>query len=159
MAGTCVQKTTSSTRDSSKVDKLCLQLNCSSDCVHVLRSIVAVMTARAGMDQLHSNRVAIAVDEVYANIAAHAYKGSPGRVEVETFIIDKPDRSQELIFDFRDYAPICWKGSFDGLDDWMPDAKTLCPGGIGLHLIHSIADYCDHEMLDDGNHWRLGFAI
>ena len=159
MAGTCVQKMTQTDCDSSQPEKLCLQLNCSSDCVHVLRSIVAVMTARAGLDELHSNRVAIAVDEVYANIAAHAYKGEPGRVELETYIISRPDRSEELIFDFRDYASICWKGSFEGMDDWVPDAKTLCPGGLGLRLIHSIADYCDHEPLADGNRWRLGFTI
>jgi len=159
MAGTSLQDVSLPECESSQLGKLCLQLNCCSDCVHVLRAIVAVMSARAGMNELQNNRVAIAVDEVFANIAAHAYAGEPGRVELEAYIAERDDHTRELVFDFRDYASNCWSGSFDGLDDWMPDAKTLCPGGLGLKLIHSAADYCQHDILDNGNRWRLGFVI
>ena len=103
MASPHVQDVTFSECESDHVGKLCLQLNCNSDCVHILRSIVAVMTVRAGMDELQSNRVAIAVDELFANIAAHAYGGKPGRVEFETQIIRRDDKTRELVFDFRDY--------------------------------------------------------
>ena len=159
MAGTRLKPVSLHGCESSHLGKLCLQLNCSSDCVHVLRSIVAVMSARAEMNELQSNRVAIAVDEVFANIAAHAYAGAPGRVEMEAYISENDDHSQELVFDFRDYATTHWTGSFNGMEEWVPDARTLCPGGLGLKLIHSAADYCQHETLDDGNHWRLGFKV
>lgn len=159
MAGTSLQKVSLPGCGSSHAGKLCLQLDCSSDCLYVLRSIVDVMSARAGMNELQSNRVAIAVDEVFANIAVHAYAGAAGRVELETYFIDNEDHTRELVFDFRDYAATRWDGSFEDLDDWAPDAKTLCSGGLGLKLIHSAADYCQHNVLADGNHWRLGFVL
>ena len=153
------QDVTFSESENSHVDKLCLQLNCNSDCVHVLRSMVAVMTVRAGLDELQSNRVAIAVDEVFANIAAHAYGGKPGRVEFEAQIVRRGDKSRELVFSFRDYASVCWAGSLEGIAAEQPDAESLCSGGLGLKLICSVADYCEHETLEDGNRWQLGFVI
>jgi anti-sigma regulatory factor (Ser/Thr protein kinase) len=159
MASPCVQDVTFPECESSHVGKLCLQLNCNSDCVHVLRSMVAVMTVRAGLDELQSNRVAIAVDEVFANIAAHAYEGKPGRVEFETQILHREDKSRELVFYFRDYASVCWAGSLEGITAEIPDAETLCPGGLGLKLIRAVADNFEHEILDDGNRWQLGFVI
>jgi len=159
MASPCVQDVAFPECTSSHVGKLCLQLNCNSDCVHVLRSMVAVMTARAGLDELQSNRVAIAVDEVFANIATHAYGGKAGRVEFETQILCQDDKYKELIFHFRDYASICWTGSFEGSAAEVQDLETLCRGGLGLKLVCSVADYCEHEILDNGNRWRLGFVI
>ena len=143
---------------SSHEGKLCLQLDSNSDCIHVLRSMVAVMTARAGMDELRSNRVAVAVDELFANIAAHAYGGKPGRVEFETAIYSEDDH-QALVFDFRDYAPVCWNGNLDEIALLPQDFEQLCPGGLGLRLIHSVTDCCKHNALEDGNHWQLVFNI
>jgi len=159
MAGPCVQDVAFPECENSHVGKLCLQLNCNCDCVHILRAMVAVMTARAGLDELQSNRVAIAVDEVFANIVAHAYGGKPGRVEFETQILCRDDKSRELVFSFRDYASVNWTGSLEGITAEQPDAETLSPGGMGLKLICSVADHCEHEALDDGNRWQLGFVI
>jgi serine/threonine-protein kinase RsbW len=159
MVSPCAQEAVLPECESSHTGKLCLQLNCNSDCVHVLRSIVAVMAARAGMDKLQSNRVAIAVDEVFANIVAHAYEGSPGRVEFETEIVHRDDKNKELVFCFRDYASVCWAGNLECITAEVPDVETLRPGGLGLKLIFSVADYCAHEILDDGNRWKLGFVI
>jgi len=142
--------------ESRDVGKLSLQLNCNSDCIYVLRSIVEVMTARADMDKLHSNRVSIAVDELFANISAHAYAGKAGRVEIESCI---DTLTQELIFDFRDYAALGWLGNIQETAARMIDVEHLCPGGLGLKLICSVATRCEHEVLSDGNHWRLVFNI
>ena len=138
--------------------KLCLQLESNSDCIDVLRSMVTVMTARAEMSDVRSNRVAIAVDELFANIAAHAYGGDPGKVEFETSIC-REDEDQMLVFDFRDYAPVCWSGDIDKITSQPLDIEHLCPGGLGLRLIHSVADCCEHNVLENGNHWRLIFNI
>ncbi|WP_227819320.1 ATP-binding protein [Mariprofundus micogutta] len=148
-----------SEKESSHVGKLCLQLNCNSDCIHVLRSMVAVMTARAGMDELRSNRVAIAVDELFANIATHAYGGKAGRVEMETCICNESDRGPVLIFDFRDFASVVWSGDIKAAANHEPDPANLTPGGLGLRLICKVSDHCEHESLEDGNHWRLIFNI
>jgi len=155
----CIQDVSFSDCTSSHVGKLCLQLNCNSDCIHVLRSMVAVMSARAGMDELQSNRVAIAVDELFANIANHAYNGKPGRIEFVTSIETREHGNQALVFDFRDYASIGWGGSITDIISQSLDTDELCPGGLGLRLICSVADRCEHEVLEDGNQWRLIFNI
>jgi len=153
----CIQDVSFSDCASSHVGKLCLQLNCNSDCIHVLRSMVAVMSARAGMDELQSNRVAIAVDELFANIATHAYNGKPGRIEFVTSIEICEHGDQELVFDFRDYASIGWGGNISEIVSHALDTEQLCPGGLGLRLICSVADRCEHDVLEDGNRWRLIF--
>jgi len=153
----CIQDVSFTSCESSHVGKLCLQLNCNSDCIHVLRSMVAVMTARAGMDELQSNRVEIAVDELFANIAKHAYQGKPGRIEFVTSIDRRESGDQELIFDFRDYASVGWKGNITEIANRALDIEHLCPGGLGLKLICSVADRCEHDILEDGNQWRLIF--
>jgi len=137
---------------------LSLHLDSNSDCVEVLRSVVSVMTARAGMDKLHSNRVAVAVDELFANIAAHAYGGKPGRVEFSASIALE-EKALLLVFDFRDYAKICWHGDIESIACKPLDVEHICPGGLGLKLIHSVADSCEHHELENGNHWRLLFKI
>ncbi len=159
IASECIQDVSFTDCSSSHVGKLCLQLNCNSDCIHVLRSMVAVMTARAGMDELQSNRVAIAVDELFANIANHAYAGKPGRVEFVTEIEQSKPGRQQLVFDFRDFAAIGWEGDIAEEAARPVDADQLCPGGLGLKLICSVADRCEHVVLDDGNRWRLAFNI
>jgi len=133
-----------------------LQLNCSSDCVHVLRAIVAVMTARVRMDALRSNRVAIAVDELFANIVNHAYAGKPGRIEFESSIESRAD-GIVLLFNFRDYASLGWSGCLEEIAAAHTTPEEPCPGGLGMKLICSVADRCEHDVLDDGNHWRLLF--
>jgi len=160
----CIQDVSFTDCESSHVGRLCLQLNCNSDCIHVLRSMVAVMTARAGMDELQSNRVAIAVDELFANIATHAYLGKPGKVEFVTRIDHRehdplPQGGQELVFDFRDYASVGLRGDPAEIAFHSPEAGEMCPGGLGLRLICSVADRCEHEILADGNQWRLIFHI
>jgi len=142
-----------------RLGKLRLQLNCSSDCIAVLRSIVAVMTARSGMDKVRSNRVCIAVSELFANILAHAYGGKAGRLDFETGIDVCDQGGDELSFDFRDYASVGWQGSVEEAAAALTDVENLCPGGLGLKLIYSVSDRCEHEVLDDGNRWRLIFHL
>jgi len=152
----CIQDVSFPHCESSDVGKLSLQLNCNSDCIYVLRSIVEVMTARAGLNGRHSNRVSIAVDELFANISAHAYGGKAGRVEIDACI----DMSEQvLVFDFRDYAALGWLGNIEETAARVTDVEHLCPGGLGLKLICSVSDRCEHEVLGDGNHWRLVFKL
>ncbi len=158
-ASRCIQDVSFSECESSHVGKLRLQLNCNSDCIYVLRSMVEVMTARAGMDCRQSNRVSIAVDELFANISTHAYGGKAGRVELETCIETGEQGQQELVFDLRDYASVGWLGSIEETAVHESDVGNLCPGGLGLKLICSVSDRCEHEVLSDGNHWRLIFNL
>lgn len=90
--------------DGSQIGKMQCQLNSYYDAEYVLRSMVYVITQRAGMDEKMSNRIALAVDELYANIAKHGYGEKPGRIEFDTRIHCESDGTRSIYFNFRDYA-------------------------------------------------------
>ncbi len=140
-------------------DKLCLHLSCNSDCILIVRAIVRVMTQRAKLSLRHSNRIAVAVDELYANIINHAYAGElQGRIEIEACILHEGDKQAALLFTFRDYAATLWKPDLQAMAN-QDLASPPTPGGLGIKLICSIADHCEHQQLEDGNAWRLIFNI
>lgn len=126
------------------------------DCVHILRSTVDVLGGRIGLDALELNRVALAVDELYANIVRHSYCDEEGPVEFEAGVCVDAGGRRGLRFLFRDYAPplpdttfCCKKGDVDD--------SVIKVGGLGMHLICSVMDVVRHEALADGNSWLLGF--
>lgn len=141
--------------EQSQVGKLKFELICQRDCVHVLHSMVEVVALRAGLTDMETNRVALAVDELFANIADHGYGDTPGKVKFESKIHVNDDGMKELHFMFRDYAPVV------DIQGWNCGTATQCsaanvtPGGLGIQLIHSIMDVVEHVALDDGNQWTL----
>jgi len=120
--------------DGSQVGKMQCQLNSYYDAEYVLRSIVYVMTKRVGMDDRKSNRVALAVDELYANIAKHGYGGKPGRVEFDAKIHREGDGSKTLHFVFRDYAVHVSAEKLKKLVSGHVK-QDVSPGGCGLAVI------------------------
>ena len=127
-----------------------------SDCVHVLQSVAELMAIRAGMEPVRANRLALAVDELFANIMRHGYAGGLGRVEMEATLDLNADGRRRLVFTFRDYAP-CIE-NMDWLDT-RPRGEQIQPGGLGLCLIHAVMDEVHHEALEDGNRWRLAVYL
>lgn len=143
------------TIEHSQIGKLMFQLNTKKDCVHILRSMVEVMAMRAHLGELESNRVTLAVDELFANIAQHGYGDEPGRVEFEAKLHVNSECQKELHFEFRDYAPVMRMEKFACGDSKPCHASDISPGGLGISLMHSIMDVVQHEALPDGNHWLL----
>ncbi len=128
--------------------QLSCTLNSACDCVHVLSSMVEVMSRRAGLGDKETNRVVLAVDELFANIGQHGYHGKEGPVEMKAEY-----DGGSLRFEFRDYAlPLM---DADTLRGQAADASQIRPGGLGLHLIYAIMDEVRHQALDDGNRWSL----
>jgi len=108
--------------------------------------MVEVMGARAALDAMEINRMVLAVDELFANIGKHGYRKRTGIIEMQAGM-----NSSELYFELRDYAPpVLDDASLSGRD--LHDVR---PGGLGLHLIHSVMDETRHHALDDGNRWVL----
>jgi serine/threonine-protein kinase RsbW len=132
--------------------KIACDVDACSDCVHVLQSVAELMAIRAGMEPLRANRVALAVDELFANIMRHGYADRQGRVEMEAVIASGADGRRRLSFTFRDYAP----GIEDpGRLDIRQPGERIQPGGLGLCLIHAVMDEVHHQALEDGNRWHL----
>ncbi len=141
--------------DKSQIGKLKFELVCQRDCVHVLHSMVEVIALRAGLTDMETNRVALAVDELFANIIDHGYGDTPGRVQFESKIHVNDDCMQELHFMFRDYAPVADITGWACGHDEECSAANISPGGLGVQLIHSIMDVVEHVALADGNQWTL----
>jgi serine/threonine-protein kinase RsbW len=134
--------------------RISCNIDACSDCVHVLQSMAELMAVRAGMEPVRANRLALAVDELFANIMRHGYGGEGGRVEMEAMLGAGSDGRRRLSFTFRDYAPGiedpgCLEARARGKDE------PVQPGGLGLCLIHAVMDEVHHETLEDGNRWRL----
>jgi len=110
--------------------------------------MVEVMSRRAGLDDKETNRVILAVDELFANIGQHGYHGKEGSIEMKAEY-----DGDSLLFEFRDYAPPLMNE--DTLQGQAMDASQIRPGGLGLHLIYAIMDEVRHRRLDDGNLWSL----
>jgi len=128
--------------------QLSCKLNSACDCVHVLCSMVEVMSWRAGLNDKETNRVVLAADELFANIGQHGYHGKEGRIEM---IAECDDGS--LRFEFRDYAsPLTDEATLHGR---TIDANPMRPGGLGLCLIRASVDEMRHQVLNDGNRWLL----
>jgi len=126
--------------------ELSCKLNSACDCIHILRSVVEVMGARVGMDDMQTNRMVLAVDELFANITRHGYKGDCGTIELRAEL-----GHDALKFVFRDYAsPIRNHGDLQGRD-----MEKVRPGGLGLHLIDAVMDEFHHQAMPDGNSWTL----
>ncbi|OIO70534.1 MAG: ATP-binding protein [Zetaproteobacteria bacterium CG12_big_fil_rev_8_21_14_0_65_55_1124] len=129
--------------------QLSCNLNSACDCVHVLSSMVEVMGHRVGLSDKQINRMILAVDELFANIAQHGYKGQEGKVEMSTSW-----QGDMLSFELRDYAAPLLKDEMLG---WpVPyHGEEVKPGGLGMHLMRAVMDKVEHEALADGNRWRL----
>lgn len=125
--------------------------------------MVEVMGRRAGLSDKQTNRMVLAVDEMFANIARHGYHGYEGKVEMSACW-----HGDELSFELRDYAaPLSenemrgWSTARGAHDEplfaaEMPQADAgIKPGGLGMHLMRAVLDRIEHEALADGNRWRL----
>lgn len=124
------------------------QLTSESDCIYILHSIVQVMGDRAGLSSMETNRIALAVDELFANILQHGYHGSKG--EIHLSVRRKP---HALHFRFRDFAlPI---REIDLQQGAWPSVDGLKTGGLGMQLIRAVVDEFHHRPLADGNLWEL----
>ncbi len=134
---------------SATTNEISCNLNSACDCVHVLSSMVQVMAQRAGVSDKQTNRMVLAVDELFANIAQHGYHGREGKVDMHAYCKDGA-----LSFELRDYAEPVDDAGLLSADPPQPGVE-ISPGGLGLHLMYAVMDIVEHEALADGNRWRL----
>lgn len=130
-------------------NRLSCKLNSSCDCVHILSSLVAVMAQRAGLSDKQANRMILAVDELFANIAEHGYRGLEGQVDMSA-----DWQGGALRFELRDYAPPLSEDAVQGWPAKRADGEVT-PGGLGMNLMRAVMDRVEHQALPDGNRWVL----
>lgn len=102
---------------------------------------VARSARAAGINELTTHQIQLAVDEACANVVAHAYAGmEPGQMEISCNL-----EGQAFIVSVRD-----WGQSFDpdAVDDPDIDAplEERSLGGLGLYLIRQYMDQVEFEF-------------
>jgi len=125
----------------------------------VLQRLAKESCEEVCLDDIHSNRIAVALDELFANIHAHGYGKKGGNIECTANWLLSEDKRCKLEITLRDFAPV--------IAD-ISSCKGVCPeslkehpvaGGLGMHLIGATTEKFEHTPLDDGNYWRLLFNV
>lgn len=116
-----------------------------------LRGLVRGACRSLNYTRIECDRIALAVDEACANVIRHAYRGGPGKLEVEILAGDSC-----AVFRVRDFAPraVC-------VDLAPRHGDPLVPGGMGLALIHEIMDTVrfQHAASGTGNVLEMSRAL
>ncbi len=111
------------------------------------------------LSAIQLNRIALALDELFANIHKHGYAGKGGDIDCAAKWTGMEGEPCLLEIRLRDFAPTIKDiKSCKGVD---PETLKEHPvaGGLGMHLIYAITESFEHMPLKDGNQWRLVFNL
>lgn len=90
-------------------------------------------------------RIELVLEELFTNLAHHAYKESAGKVEVACFA-----RTNAFCMRVTD-----WGSAFNPLERPPPDLTAGIEdrpiGGLGIHLVRNSADDLDYRRENDKN--------
>jgi len=108
-----------------------------------VRSMVVSLAERTGFDEISCGHIALAVDEALANVIRHGYGGSSDcRVWINLWQLHDPPGLRIVIEDFaRQVDPHLIRSR---------DLDDVRPGGLGVHLIHSVMDTVRFEKRAEG---------
>jgi sigma-B regulation protein RsbU (phosphoserine phosphatase) len=113
-----------------------------------LSDMISTVVKGRGFDEIETNRIVLAVDEVVSNVIMHAYAGKTDN----TFQVNLIPRTDGICIKIIDYGiPFDFEKSVKAYDS--EDASADQPiGGIGLFLAHSSVDEISYEPdTIDGN--------
>ncbi|MDQ6977511.1 MAG: ATP-binding protein [Ghiorsea sp.] len=111
------------------------------------------------LNAIQINRIALALDELFANIHAHGYANQGGDIDCSAKWTGQEGKPCLLEIKLRDYAPAIQDiTTCKGIDpETLKDHPVA--GGLGLHLIYAITESFEHTPLEDGNQWCLLFNL
>jgi anti-sigma regulatory factor (Ser/Thr protein kinase) len=99
-----------------------------------MTAFVASAAAEVGFDDTQVNRIELAVDEACSNIIDHAYRGLPGKIQVEVEI-DQQQLTIVLIDQGQPFDPTALPAYAPCTS--LDEAKI---GGLGIHLMRQAMD-------------------
>lgn len=132
-------------------DALRLDLPATNKYLNVLGSCLNAFIER--IEEIAEPRVTaynieLAVNEIFANVVAHAYGDAPGgRVDVVVMLASDPRR---LLIAIRDTGI-----AFDPTTVAEPDLEDVQINGYGLFLARSLMDDVAYTRCANGNTWQL----
>ncbi|MDX8381586.1 MAG: ATP-binding protein [Ghiorsea sp.] len=136
-----------------------LHLNGDKEGLRALQGLAQQACDGTCLNDIQKNRIAVALDELFANIHEHGYANQGGEIECSACWFGEKGEAGHLQVTLRDFAK--------PLQD-LSECKGVCPetlkdnpvpGGLGMHLICAITESFEHQPLDDGNQWCLVFDL
>lgn len=121
----------------------------SSEAEHLarLRAWLREALADLGVDRATRAELVLAVGELCANSIEHAYEGRAGQ-PIHVSVLGHPDR---LVIEVEDFGR-----SFDRERYVEPDLDSVPDHGLGIHLVHRIADSVAIDVQRErGTRWTL----
>ena len=98
-----------------------------------VRAMLCELATRAGLNETECGHIALAIDEALTNIIRHGYKNDPdSHIWISVWELQNP---KGLRIQMDDLAPHVELEQLKSRD--LEDVR---PGGLGVHLIHSLMD-------------------
>jgi len=108
-----------------------IELTSEAELLRVIRAVVEETCQLSGFSSMDSSKIVLAVDEACSNIIKHTYKGKNGQpITIKCKFAD-----EELTIKLLDVGEKVDPEKIRGRD-----LSELRPGGLGIHLIHSVMD-------------------
>ena len=123
-----------------------LEIPARRDAFEELRARLAVAATDLKLPERETDHLLIAADEVFSNVAAYAYPGGGGTVEIQ---LAQSADGAELSMTFSDRGI-----PFDPLAVQPPDTATPPDrrkvGGLGIHIVRNLMDGVVYRRTGDG---------
>lgn len=108
--------------------------------LRIVRDFLTSVLNDLGFNALDCMGIVLAVNEAYANIIQHCYRGdTTQRVDLTLLIVP-----QLLTIEMRDYG-----GKMDLSCIEARDLDDVRPGGVGTHLMRAIMDEVTYDVSSD----------
>ena len=132
-----------SERPVTSVPVLKLEIASRPELLSSVRSMVVSFGERAGLDEIESGHLALAVDEALANVIRHGYQGrQDGRIWLTLCSLDVPEPRIRIAIEDE--------GSQIDPEKIRPrDLDEVRPGGLGVHIIREVTDHCEFSRRED----------
>ena len=125
---------------------VCLRIASTSAHLPIVRAAVGRLCRMVGFEEEVGDMIVLAVDEALANVIKHAYQGDAGKpIEITFCRVRRADGPGALQIELRDWGTQVPPESIRSRD--LADVR---PGGLGVHIIHSIMDKVQYVAEPEG---------
>ncbi len=119
-----------------------IQISAATENLSIIRGFIQQIAQKAGFDAEQIDQIKLAVDEACTNAIKHAYRFDASKmIDLEIRLSD-----DQLEIVVTDYGP-----GFDPSKLDQPDinknAKKAKPGGLGIHLMKTLMDAVDFNII------------
>ncbi|MEE2682195.1 MAG: ATP-binding protein [Planctomycetota bacterium] len=118
---------------------LVMQLQSKPRLLSSVRSMILSLTQRIGFDETECGHIALAIDEALANIIRHGYEERDDEpIHIAVWMLKENPAGIRIMIE--DEAEQIDPDSIQGRD--LDDVR---PGGLGVHIMREIMDFCTFE--------------